>query len=46
MTRPMLRSLGLALFSLAGILAVPQAVQAGPPLICHPLDTGGAKSLP
>lgn len=29
----------------AGLLAVEAAV-AGPPLICHPVDIGGAKSLP
>ncbi|MFB3923408.1 MAG: hypothetical protein ACE145_16935 [Terriglobia bacterium] len=31
---------------LAGTLAIPQIAQAGPPLICHPFDIGGAKSLP
>lgn len=36
----------LGLTILAGILAIPQAALAGPPLICHPFDIGGAKSLP
>ena len=36
----------LGLITLAGILAIPQAALAGPPLICHPFDIGGAKSLP
>jgi hypothetical protein len=31
---------------LAAILAIPHAALGGPPLICHPLDIGGAKSLP
>lgn len=39
-------SLVLGLTILAGILAIPQAALAGPPLICHPFDIGGAKSLP
>ncbi len=33
------------LIFLAGMLAIPQASLAGPPLICHPFDIGGAKSL-
>lgn len=37
-------SLGLAV--LAALCALPQAVVAGPPLICHPIDIGQAKSLP
>lgn len=36
----------LGLIILAGTLAIPQAALAGPPLICHPFDIGGAKSLP
>jgi len=35
----------LGLLILAGISAFPQAALAGPPLICHPFDIGGAKSL-
>ncbi len=31
---------------LAVLLVIPRAVQAGPPLICHPIDIGSAKSLP
>ncbi len=36
-------------FSLAGLavlLGIPRTAQAGPPLICHPIDIGDAKSLP
>jgi hypothetical protein len=32
--------------SLCVLVLVPVAAQAGPPLICHPVDTGGAASLP
>ena len=32
--------------SLAVLVLAPLAAQAGPPLICHPVDTGGAASLP
>jgi hypothetical protein len=35
-----LMGLGVAL------LALPHAALAGPPLLCHPFDTGGARSLP
>ena len=38
--RTILLSIGLAL------LATVFTIQAGPPLICHPYDIGGAKSLP
>jgi hypothetical protein len=31
---------------LAGALLFASAAQAGPPLLCHPFDTGGAASLP
>ncbi len=30
----------------AAVVGLPLAAQAGPPLICHPFDIGGAKSLP
>jgi hypothetical protein len=33
----------LAAVSMAAVAAL---AQAGPPLVCHPFDTGGAKSLP
>lgn len=36
----------LGLTILAGILGIPRIALAGPPLICHPFDIGGAKSLP
>ena len=32
--------------SLAVLVLAPAAVQAGPPLICHPVDIGAAPSLP
>jgi hypothetical protein len=32
--------------SLAVLVLAPVAAHAGPPLICHPVDTGGAASLP
>lgn len=45
MTRKMLRS-----FSLVAALLITATIQqpalAGPPLICHPIETGNAKSLP
>lgn len=41
-----LRSLPLALAALAALVAFHQAVQAGPPLICHPFEIGEARSLP
>ena len=31
---------------LAAVLLVPATSIAGPPLLCHPFDTGGAASLP
>jgi hypothetical protein len=45
MTRSVrLPSASLAVLVFAGF--APAAVQAGPPLICHPVDIGGAASLP
>src|SRR5437667_464617 len=38
--------LGIGSALLVTLLGIPQTTQAGPPLICHPLDIGGAKSLP
>ena len=32
--------------TLLGTLALATTAAAGPPLLCHPYDTGGAKSLP
>lgn len=37
---------GFAIAVLAAVLALPRPVKAGPPLICHPLDIGQARSLP
>jgi hypothetical protein len=42
----MTRSASLLSASLAVVVLAPAAVQAGPPLICHPVDIGGAPSLP
>jgi len=42
----MTRSARLLSASLAVLVLAPAAVQAGPPLICHPVDIGGAPSLP
>lgn len=36
----------LGIFVLAALCVLPQAVVAGPPLICHAIDIGQAKSLP
>ena len=46
MVRKMVRALSLSLVALTLIAVVNQTAQAGPPLICHPLDIGNAKSLP
>jgi len=46
MNRSKIFSLGLASTALAALLAVPRTAKAGPPLVCHPFDIGGAKSLP
>lgn len=46
MNRNMLVSLGLASATLTALLALPQGAKAGPPLVCHPFDIGGAQSLP
>ncbi len=46
MNRRKLASMGFAIAALAAVLALPQGVQAGPPLICHAIDIGQAKSLP
>jgi hypothetical protein len=39
------RSLVVSMICVAGLAAAAPA-QAGPPLLCHPFDIGGAKSLP
>lgn len=45
MTRKMFRSLSIVA-ALLMAAAVQQAALAGPPLICHPIEIGNAKSLP
>ncbi len=40
------RSVSITLAVLTIALGAPQSVLAGPPLICHAFDIGGAKSLP
>jgi hypothetical protein len=42
----MTRCTGLLSVSLAVVIFAPAAVQAGPPLICHPIEIGGTPSLP
>jgi hypothetical protein len=42
----MTRSVRLLSASLAVLVLAPAVVQAGPPLICHPVDIGAAPSLP
>lgn len=46
MRRKMLRSISLTLTSILCLMVFQQAALAGPPLICHPLDIGNARSLP
>lgn len=46
MRRKMFRSISLTLTSTLCLMAFQQAALAGPPLICHPFDIGGARSLP
>lgn len=46
MKRSKLFSLALTGATLAALLAFPRGAKAGPPLVCHPFDIGGAKSLP
>lgn len=45
MTRKMLRSFSIAVAFLI-VATVQQNALAGPPLICHPIEIGNAKSLP
>ena len=44
--RKMIRALSLSMVALTLIATLNQQAKAGPPLICHPLDIGNAKSLP
>ena len=46
MDRKRFVALGFATAAMAVMFALPPAALGGPPLICHPLDIGGAKSLP
>jgi hypothetical protein len=46
MTRQQIRSPRFALALLAASLGIATIAQAGPPLICHTIETGQAKSLP
>lgn len=45
MKRKMKRSLTLAIALLISVAVFQQSAQAGPPLICHPIEIGNAKSL-
>jgi hypothetical protein len=46
MMRKLLRSFTLALTLLSILLLIEQILQAGPPLICHPIEIGNSRSLP
>src|SRR5438034_3219973 len=46
MRRSMIRSLGLFVAMIATSLLLAAVAQAGPPLICHTIEIGQAKSLP
>src|SRR3979490_2218052 len=46
MTRPQIRSFGLVIAMVAASLSLAPVAQAGPPLICHTIEIGQAKSLP
>src|SRR5438309_5939503 len=46
MTRSMIRSLRFAIAMVATSLLLATVAQAGPPLICHTIEIGQAKSLP
>ncbi len=46
MIRHVLRSLFLTLATLTSLIALDQIAIAGPPLLCHPLEIGDARSLP
>jgi len=46
MNRKMLRSFTLVIALLVSMAVFQQAAQAGPPLLCHPIEIGNAKSLP
>jgi hypothetical protein len=46
MTRQRIRSTRFAIAFVAGLLSFATIAQAGPPLICHSIEIGQAKSLP
>jgi len=46
MTRNMLRSISLVVVLLISLAVLQQSALAGPPLICHTIEIGNAKSLP
>lgn len=46
MLRTLLRSLSLSMILLTMLVSLQQRALAGPPLICHPIEIGAAKSLP
>lgn len=46
MHRKMFRSISLTLTSILCLMTFQQAALAGPPLLCHPFEIGGARSLP
>ena len=46
MTRQHIRSTRLATIPLAAMLCFASVAQAGPPLVCHTFEIGGARSLP
>jgi len=46
MTRPLIRSLRFVVATLAAALSLACVAQAGPPLICHTIEIGQARSLP
>jgi hypothetical protein len=46
MTRQRIRSFRFAIALVAALLSIASLAQAGPPLICHTIEIGQAKSLP
>src|SRR5690349_19265087 len=46
MTRKTIRSFSLVAALIISLAALQQPALAGPPLICHPIEIGNAKSLP
>lgn len=46
MLRTLLRSLSLSMILMTSLVSLQQRALAGPPLICHPIEIGSARSLP